>query len=480
MELTEEKTGLGRGAGEWVITTGLYLIELFAVIVVLSLYRLEGKASLATFFASRPGIVILLSALVIGALVVLVIRRCRLASQEGSRKWILAIAMNVVVVVTVLLVLEVGLRIVAVPNDVGENLGGKLLYPKQWARFKETYSALLQKVEAGPTYEVFDEILGFTVGPNRRSKDGLYFSSVEGIRSARVGESFQGVSSKCRIALVGDSYTFGEIVRYEDTWAYLMQERLGSNCQVLNFGVGGYGVDQMYLRYWKDVRAWHPDLVILAFINHDVIRTMAVYTFLMFPGGGMPFAKPRFVLRNGELEVLNRPLPSLPDMLARASIRDLPYIEYDVNYREMEWDRPTWNYFNLSYAIRLLISLYPLHEPERPQVADGESARINRRIFETFVKAVTEDGGVPVIAYLPTNGEVPVPWWEPSGLKILREGGIPHHDLRKCVESAHLSESELFNPQEIGGHYSPLGNQVVNDCLFQQVQKLRELETVRK
>ena len=478
MELSENKTGIGRWLEEWGIPAGLYLIEACALISVLSLYRLEGKASLSAFLASLPGIVSVLSSILMAALAVLVIRQCRLASRKGSKQWVLAVAMNLLVVTTAVLVLEVGLRVLAVSNHLGEDLGGKLLYPKQWERARNSYEAIRRKAETQPTYLVFDEMLGFTVGPSRRSEEGLYFSSVEGIRSGRVGESFQGISPECRIALVGDSYAFGEVVRYEDTWGYRMQQRLGPGCQVLNFGVGGYGVDQMYLRYLKDVRAWHPDLVILGFINHDVIRTMAVYTFLTFPGGGMPFAKPRFVLQNGELQVINRPLPSLPQMLAKASIRDLPFIEYDVNYRETEWDRPAWNYFNLSYVFRFLISLYPLHEQERLHVADRETEQINRKIFEEFVNAVTADGGVPVIVYLPADTDYPIPSWEPIGLKILREAGIPHHDLRRCVGAG--SVSELFNPAEIGGHYSPLGNQVVSDCLFREVQALRARQSSRQ
>lgn len=474
----ENQTGSGRRSGEWVITTGLYLIEVFVVLLVLSLYRVEGKPSLSAFLVSRPGLVSLMLAFVISALVILVIRQCRLTTREGSRKWVLAIAMNVVVLITVLLVMEIGLRVVALPNKLGENLGGKLLYPKQWARATESYHVLLRKAETQPTYLVFDETLGYTVGTNRRSEEGLYFSGPEGIRSARVGESFERTSPGCRIALVGDSYTFGEVVRYEDTWAYRMQQRLGPRCQVLNFGVGGYGVDQMYLRYLKDVRPWHPDLVLFGFIDHDVIRSMAIYIFLMFPDGGMPFAKPRFILKDGELEVLNRPLPSIPQMLAEPSIRNLPFIEYDVNYRETEWDRPAWKHFNLSYAFRFLISLYPLHERERPQIADIETERVNRKIFEEFVHAVRSDGATPLIAYLPTDTDFPIPSWEHIGLKILREAGLSHHDLRRCVGATDVSK--LFNPREIGGHYSPLGNQVVSDCLFQQVRELRDLEALRE
>jgi hypothetical protein len=59
--------------------------------------------------------------------------------------------------------------------------------------------------------------------------------------------------------------------------------QLGPQVQVLHFGVDGYGVDQAYLRYQRDVRPWHPDLVILGFINHDLHRSLAVYSFVSFP-----------------------------------------------------------------------------------------------------------------------------------------------------------------------------------------------------
>ena len=203
-----------------------------------------------------------------------------------------------------------------------------------------------------------------------------------------------------------------------------------------------------------------------------MIRTMAAYTLLMFPDGGMPFAKPRFILQDGALEVLNRPLPNIQQMLAKASIHELPSIEYDINYRETKWDRPNWRYFNFSYVFRLLTSLYPLHERNRPWVSDSEMEQINRKIFEEFVRMVNLDGAVPVIVYLPTDTDFPLPSWEPIGLKILREAGIPHHDLRWCVGAA--NRSELFNPPEIGGHYSPEGNRVVSDCLFQEVRELRD------
>ena len=76
--------------------------------------------------------------------------------------------------------------------------------------------------------------------------------------------SFASPTGKTRIALVGDSFTFGEDVTYEETWGYFLEKELGSQFQVLNFGVAGYGVDQSFLRYEKDVRKWKPKIVIFA------------------------------------------------------------------------------------------------------------------------------------------------------------------------------------------------------------------------
>ena len=109
---------------------------------------------------------------------------------------------------------------------------------------------------------------------------GIYLSSVEGLRSPRVGMSFAGIPAKRRIAIVGDSFTFGLEVPYGQTWGHQLEVLLGPGVQVLNFGVDGYGVDQAFMRYQRDVAAWRPDVAILSVIDDDLRRTMGVYGFL--------------------------------------------------------------------------------------------------------------------------------------------------------------------------------------------------------
>ena len=54
------------------------------------------------------------------------------------------------------------------------------------------------------------------------------------------------LSPSCGSAF-GDSMTHGDEVTDDEAWLHRLSERLG--CNVQNFGVGGYGLDQAALRY---------------------------------------------------------------------------------------------------------------------------------------------------------------------------------------------------------------------------------------
>jgi hypothetical protein len=203
--------------------------------------------------------------------------------------------MNLVTVFLILITGEIAMRIVTRSSPEGETLGSTVLRPKNWETFALHNRKLLERGAGDLSYLVYDNLMGWTVGPNRRSANGLYFSSAEGIRAPHVGVSFAKLTKETRIALVGDSYTFGEEVRYEDTFGYLLEKALGPEFQVLNFGVVGYGVDQAYLRYEKDIRQWKPKVVIFNFIAADLDRSLTVYTPL-----GNAFLQASFHLARGK------------------------------------------------------------------------------------------------------------------------------------------------------------------------------------
>mgnify|MGYP001572688787 CR=1 FL=1 len=443
----------------------LYALEAAGVLSLFALYRLSAKAEpLASLLTVWGGL--LIASVVSGAFLMwFVVRRCYQSQRAGSRAWMFGVASNVLVVSLLVLTTEVALRYLVVLKSYDEELGGFTLLPRQWRKVTAAYDAVLTKAESQPTYLVPDPTLGWTIAPSRKSENGMYLSSVEGLRSAEQGVSMKAEAATCRIALIGDSFTFGETVPYADTWGGILGSRLGGRCQILNFGVIGYGTDQVYLRYLKDVRPWHPDMVIFSFIDDDFRRAMSVYGFLTFPDGRFPFTKPRFILKGDEPELLLPPLASPREPFESASIHHLPGINYDVGYLPFEWDRAGWEWLARSYILRFLVSVYPLHELERPEVSLRETLKLNGILIAKLRQSILADGAKPLIVFFPQRQYLERKALEGIGTQVLQREKLPYIDVAGCMHrSVH---ADLFNPD---GHFSTHGNLRAADCLADDVK----------
>ncbi len=90
------------------------------------------------------------------------------------------------------------------------------------------------------------------------------------------GEPFtEGKSGKKRIAFLGDSYAMGYGVGDNETIPLLLQQYLnagGKNAEVLNFGVPGYGHQQMGQLYEEIAASYSPDTVILITSEFNLLR----------------------------------------------------------------------------------------------------------------------------------------------------------------------------------------------------------------
>lgn len=87
-----------------------------------------------------------------------------------------------------------------------------------------------------------------------------------------------------RIALLGDSFGFGEGVRYEETVAGrlpgLLRRETGCAAEVYNFSVPGYSTPNEATILETVVPLYQPDLVIVWFFLNDVEETQATMGFL--------------------------------------------------------------------------------------------------------------------------------------------------------------------------------------------------------
>lgn len=74
--------------------------------------------------------------------------------------------------------------------------------------------------------------------------------------------------AKLRIAVMGDSSTYGTKLPERASWGRVLETALrerGYSVEVLNFGVIGFTISQGFRLYAGRVRAYRPDIVILAF-----------------------------------------------------------------------------------------------------------------------------------------------------------------------------------------------------------------------
>jgi hypothetical protein len=303
----------------------LYVLEFSGLLAAMAIYK-KGDRSLLAFSASPAGLVLLLAVVALATSILVIVHTLRTHPSYRARWFATNLVFNLSSVIFALAAAEAFIRLFSVSTSAGPMFANTLLLPRSWESVAARNRAILAKASAQGSYLIYDKELGWTVGPNRRSKDynrefvrqivsglqsrspqrvadyeekldrmkfdsedDIYLSSAEGIRGPRLGMSFSGVPARHRIAIVGDSFTFGLEVRYEETWGHQLELALGQGYQVLNFGVDGYGVDQAYLRYKRDVLSWHPEIVILGVINDDLRRTMGVYGFLTFQEGRFHF-----------------------------------------------------------------------------------------------------------------------------------------------------------------------------------------------
>ena len=381
--------------------------------------------------------------------------------QVARRNCRLAVLSNLIVVALLAILGEMIVRVGVAPSSQGLSFGHVRLAPQDWQATKEWNQNLLRQSPSNISYFVQDSLLGWTVGSSRQSKDGLYASSQEGIRSPQVGNAYADIQHLPRIAIVGDSYTFGLEVPFESTWGNKLEKQLPFRAQVLNFGVDGYGVDQAYLRYHRDVRRWHPDVVIFGFINHDLYRSMVVYPFISFPEWGFPFSKPRFEVENGQLTLLATSTENAEVFFSLESVTDLPYVEYDPGYDKRGWE---YRWFHQSYLVRLILGRFPRWPDPSPHASHEAIAALNAEILERFVQEAIGEGSIPYVVYFPGRGDLSGEERKDKDLTFgaLRQKGLHYVDLTPCMQQPEHDKNLFIEGHP---HYSPEGNAAAAECL---------------
>ncbi len=321
----------------------------------------------------------------------------------------------------------------------------------------------------------YDSDLGWTSNPRTRCRKGRYVYDSAGIRTSSVRRtpSRRPEPGVLRIGLFGDSFTHGDDVAHKDSWGHVLEQTLqqrGVRAEVFNFGVGGYGIDQALLRWRKQGTGFGLDVVVLGFQSENILRNLNMLRVLYWWRTRLPFTKPRFIERDGELVVINQPTvgpDELPTVLA-----DLPgwaLVEHEGFYDPADFEPRWW------HASRVLgyFAVWKAHEvgrlwySEQAQyyALDSPAAQLALRIIETFEHEVREAGSAFYLVHLPKAFDVDRLVADPASLSYadLRDELARRHtwvETGEAFVAARQSDPEdpLFFGRE---HYTPRGNQVV-------------------
>jgi hypothetical protein len=160
----------------------------------------------------------------------------------------------------------------------------------------------------------FDADLGWTV--RRASSDPQLGISAQGLRSARLYE-VPRPADRLRVAAFGDSFVFGSEVDPDEGWTHRIEQL--ADVEVLNYGVPGYGQDQITLRYFKEGDDLQPQVVLFGVSPPTLERLLSVAGWFRTPAAtdGQFICKPRYCLDPaGNLVLEEMPFKSRQELQA--------------------------------------------------------------------------------------------------------------------------------------------------------------------
>jgi len=329
----------------------------------------------------------------------------------------------------------------------------------------------LEAVLAGRAhYTAYDSELGWSILPNGRSE--LYRANSMGIRGDREYASAPA-PGVLRVTAFGDSFTHGTDVANEDTWEAII-ESMSPSTEVLNFGVGAYGLDQALLRYRRDGRGLHAQVVLIGFLSENINRSVSVFRPFYVHRTGAPFAKPRFRLEHGKLVLEPNPMHALGDY--RALLDGKPGLVERLGRFDFFYQRGYRHYpADFLFSARLAYTAYErvlLQGPYR-QTPGGrvfnersEAYKVTERLFDTFYAEVEAEGAVPVIVLFPHEGDLRR--FKRSGTRTyaaliehFRARGYRFIDMLDGITRYESIKGDKSMFVKSRGHYSRPGNEMV-------------------
>lgn len=336
----------------------------------------------------------------------------------------------------------------------------------------------------------YDEVLGWKMKPNINEKIDLV--DVEGIpvRSNNAGFwdkefDLQKPLHRCRIAFLGDSFTWGMGVRQEERFSDLVAAA-NPEWESLNFGVPGYGTDQSLLLWQHIARRYQPDLVILTIYQNDYIDNI----YLVRYGR----RKPYFELKGETLELKNVPV-NPTDFWNDGIFNEAapPYASFfpdpvQRRSRIAHWLAKNSDLVRFSYtvfrAVNIAVPVEAQEESRRSNdgkpphaytVASSKSQLspaqlMQLRLLGAVVKQLAEQVEATGARFAVVLSGSRIPQYELQE-EAFSKAGISYLDATSEVLASRLpgGKRQVYYPYS--GHWTPAAHRVVGDLLAKSIRE---------
>lgn len=230
------------------------------------------------------------------------------------------------------------------------------------------------------------------------------------------------------VLAVGDSFAFGDEVDDEDSWPAVLERLTGG--RVINGAVPGLGFDQIVLRAEQLAAIYAPDVIVVSFIPHDVLRCEMSY----WSGN----AKPYFEIDDGALQLHAAPPPR-------------------------SWLAPLKPYLAMSAAMRLLFPRFLRWEGPYEEIVHRQGREVACLLMERLAALGRARGARVVVLAQPQEASAP------QDQVDIKDGTLV------CARANDLATLDLFpvldrmTPEQrerlFRNHMTPEGNRVVAEEL---------------
>ncbi len=263
-------------------------------------------------------------------------------------------------------------------------------------------------------------VLGWVADPARPD------TNLQGFRDTKDFSQPDPGSHRVRVLVLGDSFVWGVGVDAEQNLTSSLSRDLGDGYEVYTLSMPGWGLGQMYAAYQMYKTMLDPDIVVMGYIDNDILRVLNA-------------GKPNFAVHDGVLNFRNGLSPTEKILNAISK-------------------------FSVSANLVLKEFYYaPM------------ARRVSAAVLEDIQRDVSANGGKLLVVHVPVPQKgryaysIMTKW---IGLNAL----IEDQDLRYIDLSALMSEhpdaDETLYLDDPGTHLSVAGNRVVAQYLAREIKQL--------